>query len=488
MNKPLLFRAEESARRFTSAFIRRLVSFTPVAALAAIAFAPMTRALPVIYTCGDSTVQDWASGYYPKTGWGQVLPKFIDSTKVTVSNKAVGGTSSKSFYDNYWSGVKSLLKSGDYVFVQFGINDSATDTARHTEASTTFKDYLRAYVNETKAKGANPVLVATLRRNAWNSDGTVYDAYHGYPVATREVAAEMNVPCIDLDGMCKTLMESLGQTYCTYYWYMNLPAGDWPNYSSGQSDNVHFQEPGAIEMARLVVQGIRSSSFSTMQSLVPALRSTYTVTFSRNNSNGTVTRTQSFPQGLKVTALARPNSGFSFTNWTGSISSSSHIAQFTMGTSSMSITGNFSGSSSGGGPIANGTYSLRSVASGKMLDNLGATTDGAEVGQWTDGTSNNQKWVVTNVSGSVYKISCVTGGKYLDSLGHTTDGSTVGQWSSSSSNNQSWTITASGSGYKIINVANGKCLDTAGATTDGAIMKFYASGSSNNQIWQFVAP
>lgn len=481
-------RAASTARRLTSAFVRRLVSFTPVA-LVAIAFAPATaRALPVVYTCGDSTVQTWASGYYPKTGWGQVIPKFFDSTKVTITNKAVGGTSSKSFYDNYWSGVKSLLKSGDYVFVQFGINDSATDTARHTDASTTFKDYLRLYVNETKAKGAYPVLVATLRRNAWNSDGTVYDAYHGYPIATREVAAEMNVPCVDLDGMCKTLMESLGQTYCTYYWYMNLTAGDWPNYSTGQADNVHFQEPGALEMARLVIQGIRSSSYSQMQSLAATVRSTATVTFNRNNSNGTVTRTQAFPQGVTVTAFARPNSGFSFTNWTGSISSSSKISQFTMGTSSMSITGNFSSSGGGGGPIANGTYSLRNVASGKMLDNLGATTDGAEVGQWADGTSNNQKWVVTNVSGSVYKLSCVTGGKYLDSLGHTTDGSTVGQWTSSSSTNQNWTITASGSGYKVINVANGKCLDTAGSTTDGAIMKFYASGSSNNQIWQFVAP
>ena len=488
MNNPLIPRTTP-VRSLMAAVLRRLVSVTPVAALAAIAFAPSTaRALPVIYTCGDSTVQDYTSGYYPQTGWGQVLPKFVDSTKVTVTNKAVGGTSSKSFYDNYWSGVKSLLKSGDYAFIQFGINDSATDTARHTDASTTFKDYLRKYISETKAKGADPVIVATLRRNAWNSDGTVYDAYHGYPVAAREVAAEQNVPCIDLDGMCKTLMESLGQTYCTYYWYMNLPAGDWPNYSTTHSDNVHFQEAGAIEMARLVTQGIRSSSYTSMQNLVPALRSTYTVTFSRNNSNGTVTRTQSFPQGVKVTALARPNSGASFVNWTGSVSSSSRIYQFTMGTSSMSITGNFSGSSGGGGPIANGTYSIKSVASGKMLDNLGATTDGAEVGQWADGTSNNQKWVVTNVSGSTYKISCVTGGKYLDSLGHTTDGSTVGQYASSSSTNQNWTITASGSGYKLINAANGKCLDTAGSTTDGAIMKFYTSGSSTNQIWQFVAP
>jgi arabinogalactan endo-1,4-beta-galactosidase len=148
------------------------------------------------------------------------------------------------------------------------------------------------------------------------------------------------------------------------------------------------------------------------------------------------------------------------------------------------------GTSTGGtgGTISNGTYSLRNVASGKMLDNLGSTTDGSDVGQWTDGTSSNQKWVVSLVSGSNYKLSCVTGGKYLDSLAHTTDGSTVGQYASSSSNNQLWTVSTSGSNYKLTNVANGKCLDSAGATTDGAIMKFYGSSTSNNQLWQFVAP
>ncbi|HEX2854536.1 MAG TPA: GDSL-type esterase/lipase family protein [Opitutaceae bacterium] len=325
-------------------------------------FAQSASAIPTVYTCGDSTVQTWASGYYPKAGWGQVLPKYFDSAQVSVVNKAVGGTSSKSFYDNYWTGVKNLLKSGDYAFIQFGINDSASDTARHTDASTTFKDYLRKYVNETKAKGAYPVIVATLRRNAWNSDGTVYDAYHGYPIAAREVAAEMNVPCIDLDGKCRTLMQSLGSEYCGKYWYMNLDAGAWPNYSGGQADNVHFQEAGALEMAKLVVTAIQESSFASLQSLVPAIRPMYSVTFSRNNSNGIVTRTQSFPQGVTVHAQARPNSGFTFSNWSGGLTGTAKISTFAMGTSARSITANFSGGSSTTYQAESGTLSGGTIA------------------------------------------------------------------------------------------------------------------------------
>jgi hypothetical protein len=132
--------------------------------------------------------------------------------------------------------------------------------------------------------------------------------------------------------------------------------------------------------------------------------------------------------------------------------------------------------------VSGGTYKFTNVASGKCLDNLGATTDGANVCQWADGSSANQQWVVTT-SGSYYKLKCVTGGKYLDGLGHTADGSTVGQWSSSSSYNQQWTITKVGSNYKIINRTNGKCLDTGGGMADGSIMQFWGSGSSSNQLW-----
>ncbi|MGF7039076.1 RICIN domain-containing protein [Mucilaginibacter lappiensis] len=140
----------------------------------------------------------------------------------------------------------------------------------------------------------------------------------------------------------------------------------------------------------------------------------------------------------------------------------------------------------GAQPITNGTYKLINRASGKYLDNLGATTNGANVGQWASSGSNNQKWVLT-YSGGYYKLACVTGSKCLDSYDHTADGSTVAQWASGSSTNQQWTIIPVGSYYKIVNRTNGKCLDSGGGATDGAIMQFWPSGSSNNQQWT-IAP
>ena len=303
-------------------------------------------AAPVIYTIGDSTVQSYTAGYYPRAGWGQVLGVFFDATKVTVSNKGAGGTSSKSFYENQWPAVLSLVKAGDYVTIGFGINDSAA-APRRTEPFTTFKEYLTKFVNETKAKGAFPIIVATQPRNAWSSINppTIYPAYHDYPVASRQLAGEIRVPLIDLDQRGIALLQPLGPIYSSNFIYHHHTAGEWANYPNGSADDVHFQEMGAIELAKLVVAGIRAlSADANVSKLIPMLKPTFKVTFTTNNaSGGLVTRTENFPAGLTVTAKAWPYAGYTFTGWSGSVTGTSTVKTFTMGTSALTINANFSG-------------------------------------------------------------------------------------------------------------------------------------------------
>ncbi len=149
------------------------------------------------------------------------------------------------------------------------------------------------------------------------------------------------------------------------------------------------------------------------------------------------------------------------------------------------------GGGGGGGTFpAAGTYSLKNRGSGKILDNMGRTTNGSDVAQWADSTSNNQRWVLSYVSSNIVKLQCVTGGLYLDGMGRTTDGSICGQYAGGSSTNQQWTIIDAGSGYyKLKNVATGKCVDVgASPWADGDAMEQWTDGSSVNQQWQFVAP
>lgn len=303
-----------------------------------------------IYTIGDSTVQDYTDGYYPRKGWGQVLPSFFNTANVQVINKAVGGTSSKSFYNNQWPAVRNLLVAGDFVFIQFGINDRATDTARKAPTGGVFEGYLTKFINETRAKGAFPVLVTTARRNAWNADGvTVYDSYHDHPVAVRTVAKNLNVPLIDLDAKLKIDMEAAGKTYCTRFWSNTYLAGEYPNYANGNTDEVHFQEMGAIHNASIIAQGIKDlSADANVSKLIPFLKPQYQIAVSVNptGSDDATTLTASYPQGLTITLKTLPKTGKTFQKWnnaTGTQIATTTLTTVTSGTAATSYTAMYVG-------------------------------------------------------------------------------------------------------------------------------------------------
>lgn len=224
------------------------------------------------YLIGDSTVSTYSSTYYPRTGWGQVFQNYFKSTLV-VSNKALSGRSSKSFYDEgAWTPVKNALKSGDYVFIQFGHNDEKTaDPLRYTDPYTTYQQHLTIYINDARAKGAIPILVTPVERNSWS--GGVVKATHGnYPAAMRALASTKGTPLIDLTAGSTNKYNSQGQTYTTYSIFMNLTAGQYPNYPSGNADNTHFQLNGANIISSLVAGAVRSSSNAQLKVLATHLK------------------------------------------------------------------------------------------------------------------------------------------------------------------------------------------------------------------------
>lgn len=137
------------------------------------------------------------------------------------------------------------------------------------------------------------------------------------------------------------------------------------------------------------------------------------------------------------------------------------------------------------GGLADGTYRIRSRATGRYLDSWGSTTNGTPLYQYTSSTNNNQKWALVTSSG-YSKLTAIGGGKTIDSLGVNGNGTAAGLWAASTSTNQQWTVVALGNGYyKIVNIANGYCLDTGGLNADQAPVQFWGSGGSNNQQWAF---
>jgi lysophospholipase L1-like esterase len=229
-----------------------------------------------IFLIGDSTVADYRldSGYmekrFPLTGWGQVFQPFfikdslhmvrnlIGSDSLIIEDKARGGRSTRTFFEEgRWAAVYKKLKKNDLVMIQFGHNDASIDKPERYVNITGYKEYLRLYVNQTREKGAVPILLTPVNRNYPWKDGKLSNVHGEYPNAVKEIAKELNVKLIDLTQLSIDAFTAKGQQEVTTQYFMNFDKGRYPQYPDGQKDNTHFQQEGAIAVAQLVFNAMK---------------------------------------------------------------------------------------------------------------------------------------------------------------------------------------------------------------------------------------
>jgi lysophospholipase L1-like esterase len=220
---------------------------------------PPSAGKPTIYVAGDSTVSTYTPAQAPQQGWGQRLQEFF-TTDVTVVNRAIGGRSSKSFIDEgHLTEILNVIKPGDYLFAQWGINDrSVAGPDRATDPATTFRTYLEQYIDGARSKNAIPVLVTPTPRHQF-VNGVFQNGFQAYCDAILAVGTETNTPVIDL--------QAKGLAYYTMI-------GDAMVSSVISLDALHFKAEGAYQMARLVAQGVEElglpiSPFVMQSKLLP---------------------------------------------------------------------------------------------------------------------------------------------------------------------------------------------------------------------------
>lgn len=213
-----------------------------------------------VFLIGDSTMADkpGTSEVNPERGWGQIFKTYFDD-RVHVENHAVNGRSSKSFIDEgRWDTVVARLQPGDYVFIQFGHNDEKVlDPNRYTNPYTGYRYNLRRFVEDSRAKGATPVLLSSIVRRQFNEQGTLVDTHGAYPMICRLLASEMKVVFIDMQWLTEQVVSKLGpeDSKQLYLW---VPAHTYAAFPDGKQDDTHLNPVGADRFARLVVQQIRS--------------------------------------------------------------------------------------------------------------------------------------------------------------------------------------------------------------------------------------
>ncbi|MFS0635354.1 GDSL-type esterase/lipase family protein [Mesobacillus foraminis] len=199
-----------------------------------------------IYIGGDSTV----CNYYPldssvQTGWGQLLPEFVDTEEFQVRNMATGGQFARGFRDDgQLEAILKYIKPGDYFILQFGINDTA---AKNNTTEEQFKEIMRDMVHQVEAKGAT-VILSTPQGKAmdFNEEGIHTSVDRWYRHSIIAVAKEENVPLVDLNLLSSAYFTSIGQE-ATIQHYM--------------PDTLHLNRKGGTELARIVAEELERQGF-----------------------------------------------------------------------------------------------------------------------------------------------------------------------------------------------------------------------------------
>ena len=196
--------------------------------------------VPTLYLMGDSTVCDQPRE--PFNSWGQMITRFL-KPEIAVSNQAesgesVAGALAKGRLDKIWA----TMKPGDYLFLQFGHNDMKSTAA---DALERYTSDLRRVVDETRKHGATMVLLTPVSRRTFDDAGKITNSFRGYPDAVKQVAREKQVPLIDLQDMAAAFYETMGPEE-SHRAFANM------------SENTHHGDYGSYQIAKCVLQGIRS--------------------------------------------------------------------------------------------------------------------------------------------------------------------------------------------------------------------------------------
>ena len=300
------------------------------AVVASMMAAPLSLAQVTIYLCGDSTMQDWAEGYYPKQGQGQDFHYWFDVSKATVVNRGQGGMSlggggkdkkgntAVGYYDMFFKSgcsngncIADKLKSGDYVVVQFGINDVNYSTEDFFAAN------MKKLVSDVRAKGAYPIIMSPIRRLYYDSPTQIHNSYRGYPALNQKLSEELNVPFIDMSEMVANYMISVGEQYAAQFIFNYATKSEYSNLGSDQTDAVHLQMNGANAFGRIITEQMRAHSDPIVKKLGDYMAPMYQVgvKVSPEGAAEATSLTAYYPKGMTVMLKTIPKSGKKFLGW-----------------------------------------------------------------------------------------------------------------------------------------------------------------------------
>lgn len=238
------------------------------------------REKPHVFLVSDSTVQSYGEKSYPQTGWGQVFYRFFKGAEecrvcqaqqcdyslaktyelpeLVIENRAIGGRSARSFYDEgKLDQILEVICPGDFMFVQFAHNDDNALRPNRYIAPEEFPAFLQRYVDACERRGVQCVLVTPVTMRIKGRNGRFQIAFNNYRIQMMGLAAERDIPLLDLGARSTDFLNEIGDEASKEI-YLWAAEGEYPDgaYAAGVSDNAHLQEYGAMVYANMVTQMI----------------------------------------------------------------------------------------------------------------------------------------------------------------------------------------------------------------------------------------
>lgn len=142
--------------------------------------------------------------------WGDSMgDKLKDGWKIV--NVAVGGKTVRTIQEgrvSCWQKAQDVLQKGDFVIVQFGINDAAK---KKLVEIPDFKAEFAKFADVIRAKGATPVFCSPVTSGTYGKDGKFRrnESRAKYGNAIKEVAAEKKVDFIDMTELTCGVLSGL---------------------------------------------------------------------------------------------------------------------------------------------------------------------------------------------------------------------------------------------------------------------------------------
>ncbi|KAF9003982.1 SGNH hydrolase [Cyathus striatus] len=210
---------------------------------------------------GDSTT---ANGTTPNSGgWGNGLcGSTLTDNIASVApgtpciNTAHNGATTGSFVaDGFWNisiaTIKSEVAKGrrTLVTIQFGHNDMKIAPPESMGAN------LTVMVEQVRSLGAEPVLVTSLTRRSFNSDGTVADALGPWANETILISQQQKTHLLDLHAASIKYVEAIGPDAA--HRLNRLP-----------DDNTHLNVNGTTVFGRMVAD-LLTASFPNELPIIP---------------------------------------------------------------------------------------------------------------------------------------------------------------------------------------------------------------------------